>query len=378
MKAKFVLIAPVCTLLAFAAGLCHAQGIIIDHNDCDITAISQEAIQAAKDTLHIGYGHTSHGSQLTTGMTGLVGFANGGGKGLSLPSDFFAWNNGGSGGALDLHDYFKPGDLGNPDRTTWASRTRDYLDDPANNDVNVIIWSWCGQADTTETNINLYLSSMNQLEIDYSDTHFVYMTGHVNGCSTTENLFLRNQQIRDYCTTNNKILYDFADIDSHDPDGNYYGDKLVNDDCSYDSDGNGSRDKNWAIDWQNSHVEDTDWYSCSSAHSQPLNANLKAYAAWALWTELAASTIPGDVTGDGYVGGLDLTTIITNWGMTAATLADGDLSGDGTVSGPDYTEVVTYWGTGNPPPEPPAATPEPATLSLLLLSGLTLCRRKLR
>jgi len=31
------------------------------------------------------------------------------------------------------------GDLGNPDRTTWAQRTRDYLDDPANSDVNAII-----------------------------------------------------------------------------------------------------------------------------------------------------------------------------------------------------------------------------------------------
>jgi hypothetical protein len=29
------------------------------------------------------------------------------------------------------------------------------------------------------------------------------------------------------------------------------------------------------------------WYSCSSAHSQPLNANRKAYAAWWLWAVLA-------------------------------------------------------------------------------------------
>ena len=29
-----------------------------------------------------------------------------------------------------------------------------------------------------------------------------------------------------------------------------------------------------------------DWYKCSSAHSQPLNANLKAYAAWWLWARL--------------------------------------------------------------------------------------------
>ncbi|KPK47228.1 MAG: hypothetical protein AMK72_08715 [Planctomycetes bacterium SM23_25] len=266
------------------------RAIIVDRHDTDLTALSEAALTRAKADLHIAYGHTSHGSQVTTGMAGLVGFVNARGLGLAYPTDFFEWNNGGTGGALDLHDYFKEGDLGNPDRTTWATRTRDYLDSPANSDVNVVMWSWCGQADTTAANIDLYLGLMTQLEIDYPDVHFVYMTGHVNGCSTTGNLFLRNQQIRDYCLANGKILYDFADIESWDPDGNYYGDKLVTDDCSYDSDGNGTRDRNWAIDWQSSHVEGVDWYDCSSAHSQPLNANRKAYAAWSLWAEIAAET----------------------------------------------------------------------------------------
>jgi hypothetical protein len=34
-------------------------------------------------------------------------------------------------------------------------------------------------------------------------------------------------------------------------------------------------------------VEGVDWYNCDSAHSQPLNANRKAYAAWWLWCRLA-------------------------------------------------------------------------------------------
>ena len=82
---------------------------------------------------HIAYSHTSHGSQLTEGMSGLVSF-----KGSS-----YSWNKGGTDGALDLHDYAMTGDLGNPDRTSWAARTRTYLS--ANRGVNVIIWSWCGQ-----------------------------------------------------------------------------------------------------------------------------------------------------------------------------------------------------------------------------------------
>ncbi|MEJ2507811.1 MAG: T9SS type A sorting domain-containing protein, partial [Ignavibacteriaceae bacterium] len=41
------------------------------------------------------------------------------------------------------------------------------------------------------------------------------------------------------------------------------------------------------VDWQNSHTENIDWYNCSTAHSQSLNGNLKAYAAWYLWASLA-------------------------------------------------------------------------------------------
>jgi len=263
------------------------EAIIVDHTCTDITRIPESAINQAKNTLHIAYGHTSHGSQLTTGMIGLVSFANGGGLGLSLPVDIFAWNNGGDGGALDLHDYFVDGDLGSPDRVTWASRTREYLDNPANSDVNVIIWAWCWQADTTEENIDLYLSLMTQLEIDYPDVTFVYMTGRVNGNGDDYNLHWRNQQIRNYCETNNKVLYDFYDIECYDPDDNYFGDKFVDDNCDYDSDGDGIRDANWAIEWQDAHIEGVDWYICESAHSQPLNANRKAYAAWWLWTRIA-------------------------------------------------------------------------------------------
>ena len=68
------------------------EAIIIDHTCTDITAVPQEWIEEAKRALHIGYGHTSHGSQLTSGMTGLVSFANSGGLGLALPQDIFGWN----------------------------------------------------------------------------------------------------------------------------------------------------------------------------------------------------------------------------------------------------------------------------------------------
>ena len=69
-----------------------SRPIIVDHTCTDITAIPQAWIEEAKRTLHIGYGHTSHGGQLTSGMAGLVAFANGGGLGLSLPENIFQFS----------------------------------------------------------------------------------------------------------------------------------------------------------------------------------------------------------------------------------------------------------------------------------------------
>jgi hypothetical protein len=251
------------------------KDLIINHTSTNLNSIPNEWIIKARQNLHIAYGHTSHGSQLTEGMTGLATF-----KGNN-----FAWNNGGTGGVLDLHDYAMSGDLGSPDRTSWADRTRAYLS--SNPDVNVIIWSWCGQvSDATESNINTYLSLMSTLEADYPSVKFVYMTGHLDGTGLTGNLHLRNEQIRNYCQTNKKILYDFEDIESYNPDGIYFGDKKPNDNCDYDSNNDGSLDANWAIQWQNSHTQGVDWFNCSAAHSQSINGNQKAYAAWWLWARL--------------------------------------------------------------------------------------------
>ena len=157
----------------------YTEALIIDHRHTDITQIPQSAIEQAKATLHIAYGHTSHGSQITDGMTGLVGFANGGGKGLTFPTDIFAWNNGGTAGALDLHDYAMGGDVGY--YPAWYDNTVSYL--TANPDVNVIMWSWCGQVDEkyyANTLFSEYLTPMTQLEAAYTNVTFIYMTGHVD------------------------------------------------------------------------------------------------------------------------------------------------------------------------------------------------------
>lgn len=265
---------------------------IINHYCTDLQSIPSEWLTKARTDLHIVYEHTSHGSQIIDGMTGLAAW-----KGSA-----YAWNNGGTGGALDIHDHGITGwsDLGNPDFTSWAASTRTYLNNNDNSDVNVVMWAWCGQVSgATEENINTYLDLMSDLEEDFPEITFVYMTGHLDGTGLTGNLHLRNEQIRNYCRTNKKFLFDFEDIESYDPDGVYYGDKKPNDGCNYDFDNDGTTestgdpstptggDKNWAIDWQNSHTVNTHWYNTPVQHSQPLNGNLKAYAAWNLWARIA-------------------------------------------------------------------------------------------
>jgi hypothetical protein len=253
-----------------------AENGVINHTCIRLSDIPSEWINAAKINLHIAYGHTSHGSQITDGMTGLVDF-----KGQA-----YAWNNGGTNGALDLHDYAMSGDLGNPNFTQWEVETRNYI--ASNSDVNVIIWSWCGEVSgASEENINTYLDLMAGLEEDFPGITFVYMTGHLDGTGLNGNLHIRNEQIRTYCKNHKKFLFDFADIESYNPDGDYFGDKIPNDACDYDSNNDGTRDANWAIEWQNSHTEGVEWYNCGSAHSQPVNANMKAYAAWHLWARIA-------------------------------------------------------------------------------------------
>jgi len=262
-----------------------AEPIIIDHTCTDLSQIPSYWIEQAKQYLRLSYGHTSHGSQPITGMAIL--------KNNPAYGGLYAFNTDGAiqTGVLSLADGTPPDDLGHNGDTSWADRTRTYLDAQGSN-RNVVIWSWCGGvSDNTEAGIDAYLNAMSQLEADYPDVTFVYMTGHLDGTGTAGNLNARNDQIRNYCIANNKVLYDFADIESYDPDGDGFLALHADDNCDYDG-GN-----NWASQWCGAHPGDELCADCTCAHSQPLNCNLKARAFWWMLARIAGWPGPSGETG---------------------------------------------------------------------------------
>jgi hypothetical protein len=251
--------------------------IVADHRVVDevrLDLFTPSSVEQAKAVLHIFLAYGTHGSQISYGLKGLPTFKGPLFNGLDIES-------------LELADRSEP------DLQGWTERARSYLADPANRDTNVVMWFWTDElSSATEQTVIDYLQLTGDLEEEHPGVRFVYTTGHLDGSGPTGNLHQRNEQIRTYCLEYGKILYDFADIESYDPDGNYYGDKSVNDGCWYDSDANGSLDRNWAKEW--SEANPGKWYDCFAAHSFPLNANLKAYAAWWLFARLAEENTSGE------------------------------------------------------------------------------------
>jgi hypothetical protein len=130
------------------------------------------------------------------------------------------------------------------------------------------MWSWCGQqSENSEAQVNQYLLAMDQLGSQFPQTRFILMTGHSDGTSGGT-LAHNNQMVRDYAIAHGKVLFDFEDIDTHDPDGSCYPN---------DADG--------ASTWCADHPGDCANVPDSCAHSENTEAQqftcvLKANAFW--------------------------------------------------------------------------------------------------
>jgi len=271
------------------SGQARVEGpMIIDHTCTDISMIPEEWLELAK-LLTIHYAHTSHGSQLVSGAENLE----------SLDSRYsFACRTSRIPGlppeedppALRMYDgnppetYITPEDywsrpLGRI-RTRLVARSGKY---------GFSMWAWCGQvSDADSSYIQAYLDAMDRFEGRFPEMRFIYMTGHLDGSGEQGNLHQRNEQIRAYCKANNKILFDFADIERYDPDGNDFLNRGADDGCNYEG-------GNWADEWCAAHPGSELCAWCDCAHSRPLNCNLKARAFWWMMARLAGWPGPSQI-----------------------------------------------------------------------------------
>ena len=206
--------------------------------------IPQSVKDAVISKYKIFYGHTSHGSQIISGLQVLAAQSN----------------------PPVLGIFHEPGgDLGHSGDTAWATATRGWLRDHP--DFNMVMWSWCGGvSDNTASGIDTYLSTMNKLESDFPDVRFIYMTGHLDGSGESGNLREMNRRIRSYAVEHGKTLFDFEDIESYDPSGNYYPN--ASDACE------------WCTSWCGSHSCPASCSISDCAHSQCFNCYQKAKAWW--------------------------------------------------------------------------------------------------
>jgi len=196
------------------SGICRPasdEPVVVNHNHTLISEIPDSVINLAQDSLKYHYAHTSHGGQLRDGLSLVED---------SQPKYSFAYLSNAlprEEGALCIFNgqqsdtYITPGLYWQT--ASGMDETRAVL--TANSEINISMWAWCSELNYyTESEVQAYLDSLSVLEGEFPDVTFVYMTGNAQGTGAEGyNRYLRNQQIRDFCLNNNRVLYDFADLD---------------------------------------------------------------------------------------------------------------------------------------------------------------------
>ncbi len=243
-----------------------SSGLVLDHTTTDITKIPTTYINQAISNVRLSYGHTSHGSQVVSGMGYWM---------RKDPLYSFVTNGSIQAGYLSLADTTPSNDVGYSD---WNEKTDAYLQG-SGKDRNLVMWSWCGQlAGYSDSQVQAYLSEMSALEQKYPKVRFVYMTQHTNpGVDPAQ-----NDMIRTYAKANGKLLFDFADMEKFSPDGVAIPQSQWGDTCP------------WCQSWCSTHqsycADLSTVNGCAhsdSVTSQQLYCKIKGQAFWWMMARLA-------------------------------------------------------------------------------------------
>lgn len=193
-----------CSAGGLAASPTFAEPIVVDHNHTDLSRIPDAWIARVKQNVKVYYGHTSHGQQLVTGLK-LIEEQLGKKYDVSVNWPLPSFLQSGL-PIRDRSDTYNPSDF-------FATVDSALARNPK---VNVVIYGWCSQPnkDNWQQLLNEYIGTMNDFEKRHPKTTFVYMTAHaqrrgLEGCN--RNAF--NESLRAYCRKNNKVLFDFGDLD---------------------------------------------------------------------------------------------------------------------------------------------------------------------
>ncbi len=286
-------------------------GFIADHltaKESVLRSIPEQYINTARNTLHVAYQHTSHGTHVSRGLFGLQQYKTGDetlfaitGNGIKVEgkldfNDCYVGSN-------DISSYNSNADASDLSRneTAFIDATRNFLNDSDNSDVNVIMWSWCDIAGH-DVSAN-YLPGMKTLISEYSEggsnsrasttpVTFIFMTGHANANANIGDGKPGNQAdlITEFCIENNQYCLDYYGIDTHDMNDVYWLD-------AGDNGQSVSYGTNFYQAWQDSHREGEDWFVSKNSpggdtdygdhNTQYITANRKAYAMWWILARIA-------------------------------------------------------------------------------------------
>lgn len=252
--------------------------IIIDHRHTDVSKIPAYWLNQAKQYV-VHYAHTSHGNQILAGLQWLESRnaqynvniqANGT---VVLPPDttalrFYDGNNYSGNTYITPDMYWEGTDGLNHTRAVANTGWFDFS-----------LWTWCGQMSYyNDTQIQSYIDTMAQFESEYPAMRFIYYTGHTDGSAPGSALWRHNDMVRTYVAAHNKVLFDFADIETYAPDGS----------GPYYNDGDGNCTSTWCANWCTSHPTNFECQSLPSCdHTHGLACTLKGQAFWWLMARLA-------------------------------------------------------------------------------------------